>query len=150
MLRPGSLMIPIYSSCIGNWIFICSDNSLRASDVYNICKLNIIGSDNGMSPGQHQAIIWTNGGILSIEPLVTNFNETLIKIHTFSLKKMHLKMPSMKWQPFCLVLNVIMTCASTSPRHYLNQCWYIVTKSSNNNIQRQFSQNSNGFILLKL
>ena len=26
------------------------------------------GSDNGMSPGQHQAIIWTNAGILLIGP----------------------------------------------------------------------------------
>ena len=27
-------------------------------------KLTIIGSDNGLSPGRHQAIIWTNVGIL--------------------------------------------------------------------------------------
>ena len=37
----------------------------------------IIGSDNGLSPGRRQAIIWTNAGILSIGPLGTNFNETL-------------------------------------------------------------------------
>ena len=30
----------------------------------------------------------------------------LIKIHTFSFKKMHLKMSSVKWRPFCLSLNV--------------------------------------------
>ena len=30
---------------------------------------------NDLSPGQHQAIIWTNAGILLIEPLGTNFNE---------------------------------------------------------------------------
>ena len=27
------------------------------------CNLTIIGSDNGLSPGRHQAIIWTNAGI---------------------------------------------------------------------------------------
>ena len=34
----------------------------------HICigKLIIIGSDNGLSPGRHQAIIWTNTGILLI------------------------------------------------------------------------------------
>ena len=32
----------------------------------NISKQNIIGSDNGLMPGRHQAIIWTNAGILLI------------------------------------------------------------------------------------
>ena len=31
--------------------------------------LSIIGSDNGLSPGLRQAIIWTNDGILLIRPL---------------------------------------------------------------------------------
>ena len=31
-------------------------------------KLSIIGSDNGLSPGRRQAIIWTNAGILLIGP----------------------------------------------------------------------------------
>ena len=65
-----------------------------------------IGSDNGLSPGWHQVIIWTNARLLLIEPLGTNFSEILIKIHTFSFKKMHLKM-SGKWRPFCLGLNVL-------------------------------------------
>ena len=33
-----------------------------------ISKLTIIGADNGLSPGQHQAIIWTNTGLLVIGP----------------------------------------------------------------------------------
>ena len=32
-------------------------------------ELTIIGSDNGLAPGQRQAIIWTNAGILLIGPL---------------------------------------------------------------------------------
>ena len=32
-----------------------------------ISNLTIIGSDNGLSRGQYQAIIWTNVGILLIE-----------------------------------------------------------------------------------
>ena len=58
-------------------------------------KLTIIGSDNGLSPGQRQAIIWTNAGILLIGPLGTNFSEILIAIQTFSFKKMHLKICEM-------------------------------------------------------
>ena len=71
-----------------------------------VCKLTIIGSDNGLSPGRCQAIIWTNGGILLIGPLGTNFSEILIKIYSFSFKKMHLKM-SGKWRPSWLGLNVL-------------------------------------------
>ena len=69
-------------------------------------KLTIIGSDNGLSPGRRQAIIWTNAGILLIGPLGTN-SEILIEINTFSFKKMSLKMLSGKWQPFRLGLNVL-------------------------------------------
>ena len=77
--------------------------------VTHICvsKLIIISSDNGLSPGRRQAIIWTNAGILLIGPLGTNFNEILIEIHTFSFRKMHLKMLSGKRRPFCLGLNVL-------------------------------------------
>ena len=70
-------------------------------------KLIIIGSDNGLSPVRRQAIIWTNAGILLIGPLGTNFSEILSRIHSFSFKKMHLKMSSAKWRVFCLGLNVL-------------------------------------------
>ena len=70
-----------------------------------VSKLTIIGPDNGLSPGRHQAIIWTNDGILLIGPLGTNFSEILMKIYLFSFKKMHLKISSANWRPFCLGLN---------------------------------------------
>ena len=77
--------------------------------VTHICvsDLTIIGSDNGLSPGQRQAIIKTNDGILLIRPLGTNFSEILIEILIFSLKKMRLKVSSAKRRPFCLGLNVL-------------------------------------------
>ena len=43
-----------------------------------VTKLTIIGLDNGLLPGQRQAIIWTTAGILLIKPLGTNFSEILI------------------------------------------------------------------------
>ena len=78
--------------------------------VTHICvnRLTTTGSDNGLSPGRRQAIIWTNAGILLIGPLGTNFSENLIKILTFSFTKMRLKVSSAKWRPFCLGLNVLM------------------------------------------
>ena len=58
----------------------CSSLLTHWGWVMHICvsKLTISGWDNGFSPGWHQAIIWTNAGILLIEPSVTNFSEILI------------------------------------------------------------------------
>ena len=102
--------------------YICITNDrlllIQKKDIYNKCgmicfltywgqathicvgKLTIIGSDNGLSPGRCQAIIWTIAGILLIGPSGTNFSEILIGIQTFSFKKMHLKMLYAKWHPF--------------------------------------------------
>ena len=80
--------------------------------VTHICvsELATIGSNNGLSPGQRQAIIWTNVGILLTGPLGTNFSEIVIEIHTFSFKETHLKISSIKWRPFCLGLDVLTLC----------------------------------------
>ena len=88
---------------------ICHNELTHWGRVTHICvgKLTIIGSDNGLSPGRHQAIIWTSSGILLIGPLGTNFSQILIAIETFSFKKMHLKISSAKWRPFSLGLNVL-------------------------------------------
>ena len=66
-----------------------------------VCKLTIIRSNNGLSPDRHQAIFWTNAGLLSIGSLGTNFSEILIKIQNFSFTKMHMKISSAKLWPFC-------------------------------------------------
>ena len=79
-------------------------NSLSPASLC-VSKLTIIGSNNDLSPGQCQAIIWTNAGILLIRTLGTNSSEILSEIHTFSCKKMHLKIASVKWRQFCLSLN---------------------------------------------
>ena len=82
--------------------------------VTHICvsELTIIGSDNGLSPGRRQAIIWNNAGLLLIKPLGTKFSEISIGIQTFSFMKMHLNM-SAKWSPFCLGLNVLRQIQTT-------------------------------------
>ena len=80
-------------------------------------NLVIIGSDNGLSPGRRQAIIWTNAGILLTGPLGTNFSEILSEIHTVSIKKIRLKTSSAKWRPFCLCLNVLNSSKGLSRFH---------------------------------
>ena len=58
--------------------------------------------------GKLTIIIWINVGILLMGPLGTNFSEILIEIQTFSLKKIRLKMSSVKYCSFRLGLNVLM------------------------------------------
>ena len=88
--------------------------------VKHICvsRLTITGSDNGLSPGRRQAIIWTNAGILLIGSLGTNFGENLIEILTFSFTKMRLKLSSAKWRSFCLGLNVLTECENNTYEIY--------------------------------
>ena len=78
----------------------------RVTHIY-VGKLTIIGSDNGLSPGRRQAIIWTNAGILLIGTLGTNSSEIFSEIHRVSFKKMHIenlvcKMAAILCQPQCV------------------------------------------------
>ena len=103
----------------------------------HICvgKLTTIGSDNGLSPGRRQAIIWTNDGILLIWPIGTNFSEMLIGIHIFSFKKMRLKMSSGYRRPFCPGLNVLTHCGWVMIDHWqlhmLFYQWVITLRHQN-------------------
>ena len=96
--------------------------------VVHICvgKLTTIGSDNGLWPGRHQAILWTNAGILLIRPLGTNFN-VLLEILFFSFKKM-------QRHPFCLGLNVLNVI--------------IIQIGEIHVISNRYMQRVNGFLLL--
>ena len=91
-------LIHTYGSSLTHW-----------GRVTHICisEIIIIGSDNGLSPGRRQAIIWTNAGILLIGPLWINFSEILIEINAFSFNKMPLKVSSVKWRLFRFGLNVL-------------------------------------------
>ena len=89
---------------------LCSWNSLKHwGRVTHICvsKPTTIGSDNGLSPDWRQAIIRTNAGILLTGPLETSGSEMSIKIQTFSLKKIRLKMLPVNCCLFRLGLHVL-------------------------------------------
>ena len=108
VIRHWDDYVSLAVNCLAHW-----------GRVTHICvsKLNIIGSDNGLSPDRRQAIIWTNAGLLLIGPLGTNFSEIFIEILTFSFKKIRLKVSSAKRRPFCLGLNVL--------NHEVIDAWYM-------------------------
>ena len=92
------------------------------------------------SPGWHQAINWTNAGILLIKPLGTNFNEILIKIRAFSFYKVHTfenvvwKMAAILSRPQCVKSSFVTRLASPSNLHHTttrpNQAGVRHTKAS--------------------
>ena len=72
-----------------------------------ISKITITGSDNDLSPDQHQAIIWTKAGILLFGPLGTNFGGIFIEIHIFfflenAFENVVWKMVAILSQPQCV------------------------------------------------
>ena len=106
-----SFLHAIFNSVLGQYMPITHWG--RAAHIC-VSKLTIIDSDNGVSPGRRQAIIWTNAGLSLIGPLRTNFNEILIEIHAFSFKKMPFEMPSAK------VASILSQpqCVKTPDHHY--------------------------------
>ena len=109
-IAPGVFFSQRYSNP-KQWYFVVVSIT-HWGRVTHICvkDLTTIGSDNGLSPGRRQAIIWTNAWILLIGPLGTIFSEILIEFHSFSFKKMYLKMSFAKWRLFHLGLNVLSKC----------------------------------------
>ena len=127
---------------IESFIFCFKFHLIHWGRVTHICvsKLTIIGSNNGLSPGRCQAIIWTNAGILLIGPLGRDFSEILIEIYTFSLKKCiwncHLEKAPILSRPQC-IFNVYSwwpnwqvsigsgngLARSRKQCHYINQWW---------------------------
>ena len=92
----------------------------------SVSKLTITGSDSGLSPGRRQAIIWTNAGLLLIEPLGTNFAEFLIKIHIFSYNAFEIviwKMAAILSRPQCV--NVCVSLRQPSKDWWVSRFYLI-------------------------
>ena len=104
-----------------------------------VSKLTSINSDNGLSPGRGQAIIWTNAEYLLIRTCGTNFSEIISSIHKFSFKKMHLKM-STKWRQHGFSLNVLSVRNMTLMIPYFkNQVmWEILNKIGTDSLETWF------------
>ena len=66
---------------VSMWLRRLSMNALRPGDRHVSVNWVIIGSANGLSPAQHQAITWINDDLWSIWPLGTNFCEIQIKMY---------------------------------------------------------------------
>ena len=86
----------LYYDFIGLLRYICTYAFTHWGRKTHICirEHASTGSDNGLSPGRRQAIIWTIAGILSIGPSGTNFCEMSVDIYTLLSKNNTSKMSS--------------------------------------------------------
>ena len=116
IMQKFNVNCPVFPTSIYNYFRSFQQHMLHVCEwrelthwgrVTHICvsKQTIIRSDNDLSSGRRQAIIWTNAWILIIGTLGTNFSEILIEIRIFSFKKMGLKVSPAKMRPFCFGLN---------------------------------------------
>ena len=133
---------------------------------FGICELGQFDTAYRRQDTVERCLLWIlggNDGILLIRTIGTNSSEILIEIHTFSFKKIHLKMSSGKCtailsRPLCVnsvwpsdailrrrsgALAQVMACCLTVPSHYLNQCGLIISNSrwhsSGDNLTRDTS-----------
>ena len=113
----GYIMFKMIGTVRTKWMYRWGDATIctqilwtHLGRVTNICvsKWTTIGSDNGLSPGRHRAIIWANAGVLLIGPSGTDFTDILIDLIHF-----HSRISSGKWRPFCLGLNVLISLQSS-------------------------------------
>ena len=133
-----------------------------------VSKLTVIGSGNGLSPGQCQSIIWTNAGIFLIGPLGTNFSNILSEIYailftkTDALECVVCEMSAILSGPQCVWrISPHVACVEElgqhcfvhvkarrllAPSHYFNQCWLIVPLLNPLEKLENLNQASNIFI----
>ena len=75
-----------------------------------VSKLTIIGSDNGLAPGQRQAIFWANAGILLIRTLATSAKSWAKFIHFRSSKHIW----SVIWEMAAIFVSASMSSKQSS------------------------------------
>ena len=97
-------------------------------------ELTILGSDNGLSPGRRQAIIWTIAGILLIGPLGTNFSEILINTFGYVV----CEMLSISFRPQRV------NCVSV-----YSQCWINRTDSISIHMALKRANCRHGFLFIR-
>ena len=91
-----------------------------------VSKATIIDSDNGLSPDRHQAIIWTNAGILLIEHKIQwNLNwNSYIFIHENAFKIVICQKSVILSQPQCVNTPApALTCVGSSTEYLDTDMW---------------------------
>ena len=103
-----------------------SVNPSPPSAAYSMNRVSI-GSDNGLSPNRHQAIIWTSSGLLSIGPLGTNFSGILIKI-----KKLFVQENASEY--VCEMMAILSWCdVSSADIHHVCKSASVLIDQNNSN-----------------
>ena len=107
LLYIGNLPMMARQLLAWNMVLVYRTQQIKATWLTCASVLKIfIGSDNCFTLDRYQAIVWSNDGLSLNVSLLKEFNEILIKSWKSLFVTMRSKMPSAKWQSFCLGLNM--------------------------------------------
>ena len=109
-----------------------------------VSKLTIIGSENDLSPGRRQAIIWTNAGILLIWTLGTNFSEILrekkcIFIQENAFENVVWNMTAFLSRPQCVKIFQIHARALYLPVQSTTQLYWMLKRTKPRNYEASYN-----------
>ena len=93
----------------------------------HICigKLTAIVSDHGLSPSRHQVIIWTNAGILILDPWEQPSVKSTLYIF---VQENAFEMSSGQWWPFFAASNMLTLKPENWLRIHLFCLWFMVLR----------------------
>ena len=106
----------------------------------SICKITIIGSDNGFLAGQHRAIIWTDAGIFLTGPLGTNFSDLYISLNKsfWILKQWNFNLNGNIFIHENASENIACKIGPFYPGgDELNECWFIIYREIHHQVQEK-------------
>ena len=127
-----------------------------------VSKITIIGSDDGLSPGQRHVIIWSNAGIFVNwtlgNKLQWNFHRNQCIFIQENAFENVCEMTAILSQPQCVnslwprdviwwqgsrsTLAQVMACCLTAPSHHLNQCWPMISEVLWHSPDSNFTENT--------
>ena len=75
--------------------------------IYTLVNFVIVGLDNGLLPGQHQAITWTDSDLSSFEMHKNKLDLNLNQNRELFIEEYAFENDICKRQPLCVSLNVL-------------------------------------------
>ena len=98
VFEPAKIHLPRWTHSVTYW-----------DRVTHICVGNLItiGSDNGLSPGRCQVIIWTNTGIHIVYWTTRNTPQWNVNRNSYIYIQGNTFVNVCKWRQFCLGLNML-------------------------------------------
>ena len=143
----------LYTSCsIYEATFCKCHFKMHFSEFVQIIMSRNIGSGNGLEPDRHNVISWINYGLLLDRICVSpGLKELIVTNHypqrfsqQYSWFNSLCPSDAISRHRSRSTLAQVMACCLTTPSHYLNQCWIIISKVQRHSSERNFTRYTPG------